>query len=278
MRKIIFATERVTVDSRETVYFIAVLVVFAVLASTAVLSQGLRDENRNKFRLALHCIMIITSVIPPELPMELSLAVTNSLAALARELVFCTEPYRIPFAGKLDVMCFDKTGTLTKDTMILRGVACPCDFDRDLGPDELLTAILEPSSCSDMVASIMGACHSVFVSDGRLTGDPMEITAVEASGFQFEVASRGGLGQVKNVQRNISVTLKHRFPFSSALKRMSMIVDLEGFSSSASYVLTKGGKCTVTEMPCCPIGDWCSVHVNDTWFHIFKINAIYSSA
>ena len=47
--------------------------------------------------------MIITSVVPPELPMELSLAVTNSLAALSRNLVFCTEPFRIPYAGKLDV-------------------------------------------------------------------------------------------------------------------------------------------------------------------------------
>jgi manganese-transporting P-type ATPase len=47
---------------------------FAILASAAVLQKGLLDENRNKFRLALHCIMILTSVVPPELPMELSLA------------------------------------------------------------------------------------------------------------------------------------------------------------------------------------------------------------
>jgi cation-transporting ATPase 13A1 len=110
MRKILFARERVIGNSYETFYFIAILVFFAVLASFAVLKHGLVDPSRNRFKLILHCIMIVTSVVPPELPMELSLAVTNSLAALSKGLVFCTEPFRIASAGKLEVLCFDKTG------------------------------------------------------------------------------------------------------------------------------------------------------------------------
>jgi cation-transporting ATPase 13A1 len=86
MRKILFATEGTSTgssSSKETFSFIAILVLFALFAAGAVLKEGIYDEKRNKFRLVLHCIMIITSVVPPELPMELSLAVRLILCRAA---------------------------------------------------------------------------------------------------------------------------------------------------------------------------------------------------
>jgi hypothetical protein len=112
----------------DTLVFILLLLVCAIGAAVYVLQQGWQDDRRNRFRLILHVILIVTSVVPPELPMELSLAVTNSFQALVRRSsVYCTEVFRIPWAGQVDMCCFDKTGTLTSDEVrILRCSSVNC--------------------------------------------------------------------------------------------------------------------------------------------------------
>ena len=42
------------------------------------------ENDRPRMKLLIDCVIIITSVVPPELPMELSLAVNNSLVALSK--------------------------------------------------------------------------------------------------------------------------------------------------------------------------------------------------
>ena len=80
--------------------FIGFLPIFIIAASWYVWAKGV-ERGLKKSKLLLDCVMIIMSVIPPEPPMELSLAVNASLVALRNYAIFCTEPFRIHFAGRV---------------------------------------------------------------------------------------------------------------------------------------------------------------------------------
>ena len=110
-------TERVSANNLESFLFIGFLLIFAIATGWYVWVKGI-ERGLKKSRLLLDCVMIITSVVPPELPRELSLAVNASLVALQNYPIFCTEPSRISFAGRVDACCFDKTGTITAENLV----------------------------------------------------------------------------------------------------------------------------------------------------------------
>ncbi len=84
MRTILFSSDRVTVESTETYYYLLILLIFALTASWYVLKEGLKDPDRSRYKLMLRCILIITNVVPPELPMQLSMAVNYSIIQLVK--------------------------------------------------------------------------------------------------------------------------------------------------------------------------------------------------
>eukprot|EP00835_Amoeboradix_gromovi_P000670 NODE_25_length_35605_cov_0.353461.p2 type:complete len:1113 gc:universal NODE_25_length_35605_cov_0.353461:7206-10544(+) len=204
VRVMVFSSEPVSANSLEAFAFIGFLLIFAITAAVHVWNVGSLDPNRDKYKLFLNCIMIVTSCVPPELPMELSLAVNTSLMSLSKLSIFSTEPFRIPFAGRVDVCCFDKTGTLTQEELKVVGVVNQ-------------KMISDPLSLDSNTLLALCTAHSLVMlaNNNEIVGDSMEKAVY--SWIKFTM--------INNVVKynNNSITIIKRFPFSSELARMGTI-------------------------------------------------------
>lgn len=254
VRTMIYSTERVSANNAEALWFILFLLVFAIAASWYVWTQGvIKDRKRSK--LMLDCVLIVTSVVPPELPMELSLAVNTSLAALSKYAIFCTEPFRIPYAGRVDIACFDKTGTLTGEDLVVDGIAGLELLQNGSAKEFSGTPHVTPFSQIDISTTlVLATAHAlVKLEDGEIVGEPMEKATLSSLGWSLDkedtLTNKSAAGRDRT-----SVQIRRRFQFSSALKRQSSIATVEtpnaqtGKKVKSTFVGVKGAPETIRKM------------------------------
>lgn len=264
VRTMIYATERVSANNAEALWFILFLLVFAIAASGYVWREGVKND-RKRSKLLLDCILIVTSVVPPELPMELSLAVNTSLAALSKFAIFCTEPFRIPYAGRVDVACFDKTGTLTGEDLVVHGIAGLSlgDTDSKAEVDGAQSTITPVPKVGVYTTLVLATAHAlVKLDEGDIVGDPMEKATLTA--LNWTLGDNDTLTStpppkskrlpVKTGPANHIVQIKRRFQFSSALKRQSSVAVVlmtdpkTGKKARGTFVGVKGAPETIRKM------------------------------
>ena len=206
LHKVLFSEERIKEQNKKEVYIImGILLIIALIASCYVLIEFVKSEEVLSYKILLRCLIIITSIVPSDLPIELSLIINKNLSFFESKKIVCIEPFRIPLAGKIDICCFDKTGTLTSDEYIVKGV-----IDTDL---------YEPESafeCDEKAFSVLLGCNSLINIDDRIAGDPIDIAIFKEIGGKFDN------NEIICKRKTKIVPLK-RYIFESDLKRMTIV-------------------------------------------------------
>jgi len=208
--------------------------------------------DRKRSKLLLDCILIITSVVPPELPMELSLAVNTSLAALSKYAIYCTEPFRIPYAGRVDIACFDKTGTLTGEDLVVEGVAGQVDTSRSLtgtASIKQLRQLNRTREVKEEVQWLLATANAlVRLDDGTIVGDPMEKATLDSLHWGL-LQGDTIVPDAASVCVGTKAVIRRRFQFSSSLKRQSTISTMSGKDGKKrTFIAVKGAPETIAGM------------------------------
>ena len=133
------------------------------------------------------CVIILTAVVPRQLPLQMAFAVNQAILALNKHGIMCTEPFRVPHCGKTTHCIFDKTGTLTTDQLLPKGVVChtkEAQSDVTTHPRPVVP-ILDVDGEASMV---LGACHSLIRVEGvsSIMGDPIELAALKGIQWSYD--------------------------------------------------------------------------------------------
>ena len=79
------------------------------------------EEGESKSILFQDILDLLTVVVPPSLPLSLTLGTFYYQYSLINKKISCSGVYRLMAAGKINKLIFDKTGTLTEEDLELYG-------------------------------------------------------------------------------------------------------------------------------------------------------------
>ncbi|XP_049627916.1 polyamine-transporting ATPase 13A2 isoform X1 [Suncus etruscus] len=231
---------------RHSMKFVAALSVLALLGT--IYSIFILHRNRVPLsEIVIRALDLVTVVVPPALPAAMTVCTLYAQSRLKRQGIFCLHPLRINLGAKLQLVCFDKTGTLTEDGLDVMGVV-------PLKDQAFLPLVPEPR-CLPMgpLLRALATCHTLSLLQDTPVGDPMDLKMVESTGWRLEegpVADPVLGTQVLAVMRPphqepqaqgmeepmVPVSILGRFPFSSVLQRMDVVVAWPGAAQPEAYV------------------------------------------
>ncbi|CAK6440663.1 unnamed protein product [Pipistrellus nathusii] len=231
---------------KHSMKFVAALSVLALLGT--IYSIFILHRNRVPVNeIVIRALDLVTVVVPPALPAAMTVCTLYAQSRLQSRGIFCIHPLRINLGGKLRLVCFDKTGTLTEDGLDVMGVV-------PLQGQAFLPLVPEPRRLPvGPLLRALATCHGLSRLQDTPVGDPMDLKMVESTGWVLEEAPAAASAfgsQVLAVMRPpvqepplqgmkeppVPVSILGRFPFSSALQRMSVLAAWPGAAQPEAYV------------------------------------------
>ncbi|KAL2296690.1 hypothetical protein Nmel_016026, partial [Mimus melanotis] len=236
-------------DAVKFVLFLAILALIGTLYSILILVRNQVPVGQ----IIIRALDLVTVIVPPALPAAMTVGTIYAQNRLKKQGIFCISPPRINLCGKLRLVCFDKTGTLTQEGLDVWGVV-PLEQQRFL-------PLLHEPRCLPAGALLyaLATCHTVSPLRGQLVGDPVDLKMLESTGWRLEMMEEEEEGEFPAFQQfemkvlavvrpppeeeqprdrrlQAPVGILRRFPFSSSLQRMSVLVKLPGEASAHAYV------------------------------------------
>ncbi|MBN3324731.1 AT132 ATPase, partial [Atractosteus spatula] len=198
--------------------------------------------------MLIRALDIVTIIVPAALPAAMTTGTIYSQSRLKKQGVFCISPPRINVSGKVTAVCFDKTGTLTQEGLDVWGVLPRAAG----GPGELVPdPRLLPAG---PLLTALACCHSACLLGGQPVGDPLDLKMIESTGWELqepeEEASKlfGGVRvlavmrppapelQPQGITPSRPLAILRRFPFSSALQRMGVVIRATGETAALAFL------------------------------------------
>ncbi|XP_074831739.1 polyamine-transporting ATPase 13A2 [Carettochelys insculpta] len=236
---------------KDAVKFVLFLAALALMGTTYSIVILIKNQVPLK-QIIIRALDLITVIVPPALPAAMTVGAIYAQNRLKSHGIFCTSPPRINLCGKIRLVCFDKTGTLTEEGLDVWGVV-------PIENNCFLPITHEPRCLADgPLLYSLATCHSASLLRDQPIGDPLDLKMMDSTGWTLEEAEgeEAELCAVQHFGTKVLAVMKppppdeqpqgtkhkesagilRRFPFSSSLQRMSVLVKLPGDTPLQAYM------------------------------------------